>query len=452
MRLKESTSSARPSSSSVVAGDGEGGSFAFCLFGAAPDTRNLGVSALCESAVRGLRSRFPRARITVFDHGRGMRPAAFDGDEAATSHWRCGAYLTRRVHRPESFAAIEFWSRIGGGRNPAARALRQATAVLDVSGGDSFTDLYGLRRFRSICRPKELALRLGKKLILLPQTYGPFFQEETRRQAAWIIEQADQAWARDPRSYELLRELAGGRLDPDRHKLGVDIAFALPLRQPHQLLPDQVLTALERRDNRPLAGVNISGLIYNGGAEAKAQYRFRAEYASVVHRLVARLVEQADATVILIPHVLARPGLIESDQVANESAFRALDRSVRRRVLVCPPVLSASQSKWLISQMDWFCGTRMHSTIAGLSTTTPTAGVAYSVKAQGVFERCGAGEALVDPRSLDTEQTLEALWALWERRETMRQTLQRTIPEVLHAAETQMDAIAAAAVERERTQ
>lgn len=413
-----------------------------CLFGAAPDTRNLGVSALCESVVRGLRARLPQARIIVFDHSRGVRRAAFDSDDAATDHFRCGAYLTKRFHRPESMAAIEFWCRFGGGRNPAARALLQAAAVLDISGGDSFTDLYGPRRFQAISRPKELALRLGKRLILLPQTYGPFYQESTRRQAAWIVQRAGQAWARDARSFETLRKLAGA--EADKLRLGVDVAFTLPVKRPRQLLPDQLLAALEERSGAPLAGVNISGLLYNGGERARAQYQLRADYQQLVHRLIARLVERAGATVVLVPHVLARPGLTESDQVANEAAFRALDRSVRRRVLVCPPVLGASQSKWLISQMDWFCGARMHSTIAGLSTMTPTAGVAYSLKAQGVFERCGAADALVDPRTLDTEQTLEQLWSLWERRSDLGAQLRRSIPDVHRAAEEQMDQIAAA--------
>mgnify|MGYP001402473369 CR=1 FL=1 len=53
-------------------------------------------------------------------------------------------------------------------------AASDAHAVLDISGGDSFTDLYGPWRFRAILAPKQIAIRARKPLIMLPQTIGPF--------------------------------------------------------------------------------------------------------------------------------------------------------------------------------------------------------------------------------------------------------------------------------------
>ena len=50
-------------------------------------------------------------------------------------------------------------SRLGGLGNRGARAIAAAPAVLDASGGDSFTDLYGQRRPDAIAMPKELAIR-----------------------------------------------------------------------------------------------------------------------------------------------------------------------------------------------------------------------------------------------------------------------------------------------------
>jgi polysaccharide pyruvyl transferase WcaK-like protein len=70
----------------------------------------------------------------------------------------------------------------------------------------------------------------------------------------------------------------------------------------------------------------------------------------------------------------------------------------------------------VIGQTDWFCGTRMHSCIAALSQGVPTAGIAYSDKALGVFETAGAGDALLDARALGSEQIAERVGASVECR------------------------------------
>ncbi len=62
----------------------------------------------------------------------------------------------------------------------ASRAIRSSVAVLDVSAGDSFADLYGSKRFDYICLFKEMAIQMKKPLILLPQTYGPFVSKISR--------------------------------------------------------------------------------------------------------------------------------------------------------------------------------------------------------------------------------------------------------------------------------
>ena len=60
------------------------------------------------------------------------------------------------------------------GRNRWLAAIDDADCALAVSGGDSFSDSYGLSRFFYVALPQALVAILGKRLILLPQTIGPF--------------------------------------------------------------------------------------------------------------------------------------------------------------------------------------------------------------------------------------------------------------------------------------
>lgn len=320
--------------------------------------------------------------------------------------------------------------------------MARADAILDISGGDSFTDLYGLRRFKSIAMAKRIALDLGKRLILLPQTYGPFQSDFARRIATRIVRESEMAWARDQRSFEVLRALVGDRFDPRRHQLGVDVAFSLEQHEPARELPPTLSTWLNSH-LQPTIGFNVSGLIYNDPVGSSRRYSLRADYRQVVHDFLTRIFRESDARVVLIPHVLTALGHYESDTQACEAVWRELGSLADGRLKVLPPILDQSETKWVISKLDWFCGTRMHSTIAGLSSGVPTAAVAYSVKTAGVFETCGQGAQVADPRVLDTQETVDHLWRSWIQRETIKRELAVVLPKVLKQAEWQMDQIAA---------
>jgi len=406
------------------------------FFGAPPDTGNLGVSALCFSVLAGLRQRGAR-RVTVFDHTPGAGP--LDGWDSAVR--RAGACRTRRWYRPESHAAITACLRLGLSAAPAAVALRDAQAILDISGGDSFTDLYGPWRFRSVIWPKQIALQRGIPLVLLPQTYGPFNDPGSRRIAAGIVRGAASCWARDLRSFDILRDLLGDAFDPQRHRVGVDVAFGLERLAPPAAQSDAVSAAMDNAgDAGPLVGLNISGLIHNDPEKARTRYRFRADYRAAMRGFVERLVADG-ARVLLVPHVVTPPGHYESDADASRAVVDALDPALRGRVTIAPEFADPRHAKWLIARCDWFCGTRMHATIAGLSSGTPTAAVAYSDKTRGVFETCAQGGEVVDPREVETSEVVERLWDSYQRRQAVHRSLAEHLPDVLAQAERQMDEI-----------
>src|SRR5262245_45414634 len=94
-----------------------------CVLGAAPDTGNLGVSALCLSTVRAAHEVCPNLSITVFDEGRGCRQAAIDSDGQTVQYKLCGERYSKRFWRAESLMNIRLSSWIGGGWNQSARAI-----------------------------------------------------------------------------------------------------------------------------------------------------------------------------------------------------------------------------------------------------------------------------------------------------------------------------------------
>jgi polysaccharide pyruvyl transferase WcaK-like protein len=399
------------------------------IAGAPADTFNLGVSALLFSAIDGLSKRLPGARFSVLCHASDHLPSV---DVPGVRVDCVGVSLNRRIHRPDSWWRVNLALRLGL-RNRVADVFRDATCVLDVSGGDSFSDLYGDWRLASINAPKLAAISAKVPLVLLPQTFGPFAKPKNRATAAELICNARLSCARDQRSYALLAALrsegeksgfkSGGSI-----RAGVDLAFLLPRRDAAEAT------------HRDLIGINVSGLLWNDPANALKQYGITADYRRAVIEIVSSLARQGE--VVLVPHVNAHPGHFESDPGACLDVLKAIPAEVRASVRTIEPPKDPCEAKGLISRCSWFMGTRMHATIAGLSSGVPTCAISYSDKTLGVFETCGQGEHVHDPRKLDTETLVERVLWSFSQREAARASLATHLPGVLKQAEEQMDEIA----------
>ena len=412
-----------------------------CVFGAGPGTGNLGVNALCLSLLAGIARRVESPQITVFDFRRGTRTGHARVAGRDLTYSLCGAVSTRRIYRRESLWQIRAAGRLGGLRNEAIRAIREADAVLDITGGDSFTDLYGRRRFRLVTLQKIIALEQRCPVILLPQTIGPFDGVTRRQLARRILRSVDAVWARGQASFRTLQQLLGDDFDAKRHHCGVDLAFGLETREPAQPLPGPAAAWLSGNAIEPLVGFNVSGLIYNHAAEARRRYGLRADYRRAVIRFLERVLRETNANILLVPHVFSGPGHKEHDPDACAAVATAIERLHDHRVTVVPEGYDAGETKWIISRTDWFCGSRLHSTIAALSSGVPTATAAYSVKARGVFETCEQDRHVADLRELDTDDVVDRLWRSLSSRQETRRQLDDELPRVLARVESQMDEI-----------
>lgn len=411
------------------------------IFGAAQDTGNLGVTALSQSIVMGLWHRGLRNAV-VFDHGRGLRTEQSNIGAERISFRAQGAIGGLRLYRPENLTRAVAENRVGLTFNPIVRTIRNAAAVLDISGGDSFSDIYGRRRFVAVTQPKHLALDAGTPLILMPQTYGPFSDPGRRAEASDIVRRSSLAFARDVRSFQLMKEMLGESFDPARHMCGVDVAFALPISEPAQAARDAFLDWRSRQTGR-LVGFNVSGLLFNEPDDAMRQFGLKTNFQSLALAFARRLLWETDASLLLMPHVLDRPGSHESDEQAVRALRDELASIYGDRVFIPGMQNCATVAKWYISRCDWFTGARMHATIGALSSGVPALALAYSGKMHGVFESCGQGHSVADLRNLATEDAvLDAMFASLADADLNRERLAAMLPATLAQARHQFDCIA----------
>lgn len=134
--------------------------------------------------------------------------------------------------------------------------------VAGIGAGDSYSDIYGITRFRNMDFTKSWARRLRRQYILLPQTIGPYASEEARRKAARSMSAAGLIFARDRMSFDCAREL----LPQKPVERTIDAAFFLPYEK----------TAFDGEKTK--VGINISGLLWHGGYTRNNQFGLRSDY------------------------------------------------------------------------------------------------------------------------------------------------------------------------------
>lgn len=306
-------------------------------------------------------------------------------------------------------------------RIPWIKALEETSIVGDVRGGDSFSDIYGLRRFIIATLPVLSVLAVKGTIVMFPQTYGPFKGVLSRSIAKFILRRATAIVARDKHSQRVAQELAGNvravRLCPD-------VAFALHADCPAEVELDPCRAALP---SLSFIGINVNGLMFNGGYAGKNMFGLKLSYPEFLVVLIKEMLTVHAGELLLVPHTFELSGNPESDNDACQKIREMLPPEARIRVRILDKDYDPHELKGIIGKCDFFIGSRMHSCIAALSQGVPCAAVAYSMKFSGVFESVGMGDHVIDARECEENEAVEAIVKLYFQRDGRREELKKRV-------------------------
>jgi colanic acid/amylovoran biosynthesis protein len=432
------------------------------ILGASFITGNLGVSALAWSAVNLLKHYWPDARIRILGardiHEERIAldsvtvdivtyPVRYCKNLLAQNHiWKLfmGIVLQRFaavVFKRSSKKQIDIENISDRRRERTTlQAVLNADLICDITGGDSFSDIYGMGRFIKGYLLKRTCQLTGKPFVMLPQTYGPFKSQTSGWLAKRVLDHSALIFSRDKEGLKVIEDLIG---PSDKARLCPDVAFTL---QPH--VPESESNLLKLRkaaietledqriaEDSQLIGLNVSGLLYFGGYTGKNEFGLKDDYVQLVKGIINYFCSSGNSKLLLVPHVVPLDGSGENDLQACRKLREELPEELRLRVFTIEadegrPFFDQCEVKYFIGQCDMMLGSRMHATIAAISQCIPTVGLAYSKKFAGVYETVGIEDCVADLRKHTNDEIMSIIKTTHQNMAEIKERLEKTIPEV----------------------
>lgn len=241
----------------------------------------------------------------------------------------------------------------------------QMDCIFDVTFGDGFSDIYGKKWNAITDLAKQIAINSKTPFVLLPQTYGPYYQFYLRKWAHILIKKADKAYSRDAISAKEVNSVIG-----DKVVEATDLAFLLPFNK----------DIYSFEDNKFKIGFNVSSLLWFGGHSDTIHLGI--DYKEYCKQVIDYCINEKNYDVFIIPHVIDNENYDAGEN--DVKACTELHNMIPETVMA-PSFNTPIEAKSYISNMDIFLGARMHATIGALSSGVPCIPLSYSKKFEGLF-------------------------------------------------------------------
>ena len=246
--------------------------------------------------------------------------------------------------------------------------------------------------------------------------------------AKYILKRASVVYARDHSGVDYVRVLRGNCSMNGKVHFMPDVAFTLDSHKPEHI--DLGALNDNRKKDSIVVGLNVSGLLINGGYTQENMFGLKTNYSELVYSIVDLLMKDKRSLVVLVPHVFAPGGNVESDPDACLKVYDKLSEKYPGRIFLTQGQYNQNEIKYIIGLCDFFIGSRMHSCIAALSQSIPAVGIAYSKKFLGVFESVGFGDCVAHASRFSKNEILSKVGGALEMREQIKIDLDKRIPEV----------------------
>jgi polysaccharide pyruvyl transferase WcaK-like protein len=236
--------------------------------------------------------------------------------------------------------------------------------ILDASGF-AYGDQHGIRPLRKNADYYSSMKRRGKRIILLPQAFGPFEKPGMKEQASRLIDAADLIYARDKHSFGYLTNVAPSCPNIRR---APDITIGL---------------AVDSSDHRSPNGPFRIALVPNMRMMDKNEKSISELYIPFMISIIHNLMNQDVEAVLLVHDSDEDISLAKKINDGLNSPLQILQES--------DPVCL----KRIISRFDLLIGSRFHALVSALSQGVPSICIGWSHKYENLMMDYGLADNVI---------------------------------------------------------
>ncbi|NMB56477.1 polysaccharide pyruvyl transferase family protein [Candidatus Beckwithbacteria bacterium] len=367
------------------------------LVGANFNSYNRGVGALSYATIDLVREKYPKAQFTILKLHHVIQNRKLEN---------CDAVYFSKVELIFYFLLSFLKIKIGKIQKFIVYDL-----VIDLGEGDSFTDMYEIKRIIALTMLKVMFKNWGLKVLMFPQTIGPFRTLIGKILAKWGLEKVDKIYVRGQYSYNLVKNLFGYE---NKMELASDMGFLLK----PQIVQTEIFTSGQK-----YIGINISGLLLDS-KERFSLLQKEFDYEKLIDNLITFFLKK-NFNLVLVSHTYALDRKIPFDDLRACKYFA--QKFNNKRIFLIKDDYNSRELKYLISKCEFFVGSRMHACIAAASTFVPLSSIAYSHKFLGVFAQLGILQTVANPKEMTEEECFTLIKNNFKDRARIKQILHKNI-------------------------
>ena len=257
-----------------------------------------------------------------------------------------------------------------------------------------------------------LAHRLGKKVVIMPNSFGPFIGNFEKRIVKKVLNNCELIYAREDISRKYLQDLLGREvyLSPD---LGFYIA-------PNESKVYDGASELSKSKKK----VAITMRPYRFPEYSDGEERYK-RYINEMY-LVSKELIKKEYHPVFVAHTLG-PSAHEDDRIALNEVIEKLKKDGITKEYysyIDEPNMNCFDITNFYSQVDYIIGTRFHSVIFAMTSLTPAIAISYSGhKTTGIMEDIGLEEYVVKIGEMDSKELLTKFTKLVAETETVKSKL-----------------------------
>ncbi|WP_315113918.1 polysaccharide pyruvyl transferase family protein [Clostridium intestinale] len=240
-----------------------------------------------------------------------------------------------------------------------------------------------------------LAKKMGKKVIVMPNSFGPFMGTIEKVIIKKILSKCDLIYARENISKEYLSKIIDNKVF-----LSADLGFYIKKYNKIQYNEVSNINTLMKK-----VAITMRPYRFPESTDGEKKYEL---YIKSMYEVVKHLINK-NYYPIFVAHTLG-PSSHEDDRIAIEEVIKLLDShgfSKKEYLYVNKDELNCYDITELYSNMDYVIGTRFHSVIFAMTSFVPSIAISYSGnKTIGIMNDIGLKDYTINILDINSKEII----------------------------------------------